>query len=88
MDNPGFSRRNFLSAGSALAVSAVIPSSINNKGDSPAGNSRGLLNVMEFGAKGDGATDDTPAIQKALDTAGKTYGAVFIPEGNFLCSEL
>lgn len=37
------------------------------------------VSVAEFGAKGDGKTDDTSAIQKALDT-GKN---VVIPEGTF-----
>lgn len=44
----------------------------------------GWVNVKDFGAKGDGITDDTQAIQSALDT-GKT---VFIPEGTYLVSEL
>lgn len=38
----------------------------------------GLINVTEHGAKGDGSTDDTAAIQNVLNTyAGK--GVVFIP---------
>lgn len=39
----------------------------------------GAVSVVEFGAKGDGTTDDTRAIQAALDT-GKE---VTIPEGTF-----
>jgi hypothetical protein len=37
-----------------------------------------------FGAKKDGATDDTAALQAALDTAGKTGGGtVFLPGGSY-----
>ena len=44
------------------------------------------LNVLDFGAKADGKTDDTAAFQKALDTAGKgdLGGAVFAPRGAYL----
>lgn len=42
-------------------------------------------NVKDFGAKGDGKTDDTAAFQKALDTAGDAKGGtVFAPVGNYL----
>lgn len=44
-----------------------------------------LYNVREFGAKGDGVTDDTAAFQAALDKAGKEGGGVVhAPRGNYL----
>ncbi len=42
----------------------------------------GVANVRDFGAKGDGVTDDTAAIQAALDTG----APVCIPYGNFVIS--
>lgn len=45
-----------------------------------------LINVHDHGAVGDGVTDDTPAFQKALDTAEANGGGctVFAPKGNYL----
>ena len=44
-----------------------------------------MFNVRDFGAKGDGQTDDTAAFQKALDAAGAAGGGVvFAPRGNYL----
>ncbi len=46
---------------------------------------RGLYNVMEFGAKGDGITDDTEPIQRALNAAYWDGGGVVkMPTGRFL----
>src|SRR5262245_28077105 len=40
--------------------------------------------VTDFGAKGDGKTDDTAAFQKALDNAGQAGGGVVVaPRGNY-----
>ncbi len=42
------------------------------------------FNVRDFGALGDGKTDDTPAFQKALDAAGQANGGVvYAPRGNY-----
>ena len=38
------------------------------------------INVMDFGAKGDGKTDDTVAIQKAINYAAKRGGGkIYFP---------
>jgi hypothetical protein len=43
------------------------------------------FNVRDFGAVGDGKTDDTTAFQKALDAAGEANGGiVYAPRGNYL----
>ena len=47
-----------------------------------------FFNVKDFGAKGDGSTPDTAAIQKALDAAGKVQGTVYFPSGNYMCRDL
>lgn len=45
------------------------------------------INVLNFGAKGDGITDDTAAIQAAIDAVGRG-GTVNIPRGNYMVSGL
>lgn len=41
------------------------------------------VSVRDFGAKGDGKTDDTAAFQKALDSFGKAGGVVEAPRGTY-----
>jgi Ca2+-binding RTX toxin-like protein len=46
-----------------------------------------VFNVKDYGARGDGITDDTHAIQLAINAAFKAGGGeVFIPEGTFVVS--
>ena len=41
----------------------------------------GINDVRTFGVVGDGVTDDTAALQAALDVAGKTGTIVSLPAG-------
>ena len=53
------------------------------------GNARAeTYNVRQFGAKGDGKTLDTAAIQKALDQCKENGGTVVLPEGTYLSRPL
>src|SRR5262249_50047397 len=46
-------------------------------------------NVCEFGAKGDGITEDTPALQAAIDLASARRGGVVVfPAGRYLSGTL
>lgn len=45
-----------------------------------------VINVKDFGAKGDGVTDDTEAIQTALNVAKNLRKTLFFPEGQYICS--
>jgi len=46
-----------------------------------------LIDVREHGAKGDGLTDDSPALEKAVLAAAEAGGAtVFFPQGDYVLS--
>lgn len=42
------------------------------------------MNVLQFGARADGLTDNTTAFQQALDAASVNGGTVFVPAGRYL----
>ena len=49
-------------------------------------NNMHIVNVLSYGAKGDGLTDDTAAVQNALDSAHKAGCVVFFPAGVYMVS--
>lgn len=49
--------------------------------------SKGYASVKDFGAVGDGVTDDHQAIQDAIDAITPTGGTVFFPRGRYLIGD-
>jgi len=47
-----------------------------------------VINARQFGAKGDGKSDDTKSIQGAIDAAAARGGAVFLPPGVYRAADL
>jgi len=54
----------------------------------PARLSEQMLNVRQFGAAGDGQTDDTQALQAAIDAAMAQSGQVYFLPGVYACSTI
>ena len=52
------------------------------------GQGRGEYNVRDHGARGDGRTLDTRAIQSAIDAAARSGGTVFFPPGDYRSGSL
>ena len=74
---------------SAVALGALIFASPALAADAPAActpppASTLVVNVKDKGAKGDGQTDDTAAIQAAIDAIGGTKGTVLVPKGVYM----
>ena len=79
-------RREFLkSAGAGLAGAAIGSLAIPAHAK-PAPSGSDQYSVQAFGAKGDGKTLDTPAINKAIEAAAAAGGGtVVLPPGSYLC---
>jgi len=68
-------------------IAAILAALLGQMGCATA--SREPLNVRAFGAAGDGATKDTAAFQKALDScAAANGGEVLVPAGNYLIGSI
>ena len=71
-------RRDFLKYSGVGVLGAIV----GRRADA----AEGIFDVKTFGAKGDGATIDTPAVNKAIEAAAAAGGGtVFFPAGNYLC---
>jgi polygalacturonase len=93
MLNGGISRKEFLASMLAAGVSSTsaLAQSMHKAAlSAPAGGPQpGIYNVRTFGAAGDGATIDSPAINRSIEAASQSGGGtVYFPSGNYLCHSL
>jgi hypothetical protein len=87
-ENTPLSRRNWLGVISTASVGAGLLATTTVKAaDASSENDLGarVYNIRDFGAKGDGTTLDTAAVQAALDACHKDQGGtVLVPAGTFV----
>jgi polygalacturonase len=82
-----FARRRFLQASSSLAALGMVRAATPDQ-TSPRRPDLSL-NIRDFGAKGDGATKDTAAIQQTIDRCSVFGGGeVVVPAGNYISGAL
>src|ERR1044071_4938841 len=79
--------RQFLERTSFFGM-ASLASASSLSAKEQAAQTSSIFNVLDFGAKGDGQTPDSGAIQKALDAAGAVSGTVYFPAGRYPCHDL
>lgn len=81
-------KRDFLMGAGVLGVAGLAASKPSSAWGQTGARSSSVFNAIDFGAKGDGKTPDSAAIQKALDAAGAVSGTVYFPAGKYLCHDL
>jgi len=69
-------------ASAAVTVQAV------QGGCAPAPTSPLVVSVKTYGAKGDGLTDDTAAIQAAIEVVAGTGGTLLVPDGTYMINAI
>lgn len=93
MNFNGITRKEFLTAAltvGAASASSASPLPLSGKSTSSERDSSSFIplvyDIRVFGAKGDGKTLDSPAINKAIETAvAHGGGTVFFPAGTYSC---
>lgn len=83
--NSSANRRDFLKTGMTAATAAAFGGIVATNSASAAASKGMLADVRDFGAKGDGKTDDTEALRKAFEALPEG-NALFLPRGQYSVS--
>src|SRR5512135_2794182 len=81
-------KREFLVGAGLLGMAGLAGGSSVPAAEQAGARTGSVFNVLDFGAKGDGKTPDSEAVQKALDAAGAVSGTAYFPSGRYLCHDL
>jgi hypothetical protein len=81
-------KREFLMRSGMLGVASLAGTAAAAAPEAGGARTSSVFNVCDFGAKGDGKTPDSEAIQKTLDAAGAVSGTAYVPAGRYLCHDL
>lgn len=81
-------KREFIKRTGVFGIASLVGVAPASASEKTGALSSSVFNVRDFGAKGDGKTPDSDAIQKALDMAGKVSGTVYFPAGRYPCHDL
>jgi hypothetical protein len=81
-------KRDFLLGTTFLGVAGLAATNSTSAAEQKQDRTASVHNVLDYGAKGDGKTPDSEAIQRALDAAASVSGTVYFPAGRYLCHDL
>ena len=87
MDGSGTGRSRFVVLVACVLLVITGACTSPSKEKEADGRGTGTASVMSFGAKGDGVTDDTKAIQAAIDSIPDSGGRITVPTGTYRISE-
>ncbi|MCK9414716.1 MAG: right-handed parallel beta-helix repeat-containing protein [Prolixibacteraceae bacterium] len=87
--NPGYTFSSWSGdvTGSANPLTVTMNGNKNITANFTAINGQ-IVNVKNTGAKGDGVTDDTAALQAAVDQVAGTDGTVLVPDGTYMINAI
>jgi hypothetical protein len=77
-------RNPYYISGYLFDIGQARPTTITTSNIGFADLSPTVYSVKTYGARGDGSTDDTASVQRAIDAASPNYGVVFFPAGNYV----
>ncbi len=75
-------------ADTSKQASAAVTVQAAQSGCAPAPTSSLVVSAKTYGAKGDGRTDDTAAIQAAIEVVAGTGGTLLVPDGTYLINAI